>query len=348
MENKKAGEAGKQGSREAALLSAFSFQLSASNKLIGHAPIIGLLQRSLERDRLAHAYLLTGPRSVGKATLARHFVQGLLPGDTPLETHPDYIHIKRNLDPKTGKTRAIIALDQIHEIRGKLSRRPLMGGWKACVIDGAQFMNREASNALLKTLEEPQPRTLIMLTAPDTDSVMPTILSRCQVLALGRVPTTEIADALMARGVDASQAATVARLADGCPGRAIGYAEEAGALMRMKELRAEILRMAESDVAERWQAVEKFLPKKHSFQEAGMSAHEFLDLAAELLRDALLVRHGNAAHIIHADVETSIRGIANDPSKDLAVAVAELYIARRRLAENVGPRTVLQSFVLAL
>lgn len=310
--------------------------------------MLSLLERSLEKQRLAHAYLLTGPKSVGKATLARHFAARLLTDVANLDAHPDFIHVKRGLDPKSGKTRAIIALDQIHDIRGKLSRRALLGGWKVCIIDGAQFMNREASNALLKTLEEPQDRTLIILTAPDADSVMPTIMSRCQILPLGRVPTAEIDDALRAGGIDANQSGVIARLADGCPGRAIRYAEEAGALISMKEMRADILRMAETDLAERWQAVEKFLPKKHSFQEAGMKAHEFLDLAAELLRDAMLVRHGNPDGVIHKDVEVSIRGIANDTTKNIEAAVDELYRARRRLAENVGPRTVLQGFVLAL
>ncbi|MEA3249094.1 MAG: DNA polymerase III subunit delta' [Patescibacteria group bacterium] len=318
------------------------------DKLIGHGSIFGLLERSFESGRMAHAYLLTGPESVGKVTLAKHFARHLLTENVTLDTHPDYIHVKRGLDPKSGKVRAIIALDQVHDIRSKLSRRALLGGWKICIIDGAQHMNREASNALLKTLEEPQDKTLIILTVPDADSVMPTIMSRCQILPLARVLTTEIKDALVARGIDADQAGTIARLADGCPGQAIRYAEEAGVLIKMKEMRAEILRMADADVAERWQTIEKFLPKKHSFQEAGMRAHEFLDLAAEILRDAMLVRHGNPDSIIHKDVEVSIRGIANDESRDLKGAVAELYMARRRLKENVGPRTVLQSFVLAL
>jgi DNA polymerase-3 subunit delta' len=322
-------------------------QVDKKSGLIGHQAIFGLLEGSFERGRLAHAYLLTGPQSVGKTSLAQRFAQKLI-ASTTLETHSDHIHVRRGLDPKTGKARNIIAIDQVKDIKGKLSRRALLGGWRTCIIEDAHFMNREASNALLKTLEEPQDRTLIMLTAPDADSVMPTIMSRCQILPFGRVPTAEIKDALVSRGIAADQAETISRLSDGCPGRAVAYAEEAGALMKMKEMRSEILRMAETDVAERWQAVEKFMPKKHSFQEANINAHAFLDLAAEILRDAMLTRYGNPESIIHADVAVSIRGIANDRSKDLKAAVAELYTARRRLSENVGPRTVLQSFVLAL
>jgi len=315
--------------------------------LIGHGAVFALFERAFQNDRLSHAYLITGPQEVGKAEFALKLAQMVLGEGRALEAHPDYLWVERGDDPKTGKARAIIALDQIHDVRGKLSRKSMLGGWQSAIIKDAHLMNSAAANALLKTLEEPQPQTLILLTAHDAESVMPTVRSRCQEIRLNRVTRTEIEQALAERGVLKAQAGLLSRLADGCPQRAVRLAENAGELERLRELRDSALAMVGSDYAARWKTVEDLLPKKHAFQEAGARAQEFLDVIAELLRDALLIRNGQEDRIIHVDVIDGLRKLANT-EHELAYVLEDLYRARRLVRENVNPRNALQHFVLGL
>jgi len=316
-------------------------------KLIGHNSHLALLERAFKNGRLAHAYLITGPKEVGKALFAQQMAQLVLGQENALAVHPDFALIERGVDPKTGKPRAIIALDQIHDVRGKLSRKSMMGGWQTAIIKDAHLMNSSAANALLKTLEEPHQQTLLVLTASDADSVMPTVRSRCQEVRLNRVSRDKIEQALIERGAMKSQAGLLSRLADGCPMRAVRLAENQDELDRLRELRDSALAMAGADYASRWRTVEELLPKKHSFQEAGARTQEFLDIMAELLRDALLIRNGQEERIVHVDVIDGLRRLANS-EHELAYVLEDLYHARHLVKENVSPRNALQYFVLSL
>src|SRR3989339_1060223 len=305
---------------------------------LGHEAIFESLKRSFISNRAVHAYLLTGRAGSGRFGLARALAAHLLDTDT-LESQPDFCLVERGLDPKTGKPRTVIAIDQIQALRGRLSRTAFLGGWQVAVIRDAQYLNRESGNALLKTLEEPHDRTLLLLTAPDIESVLPTVRSRCQEIHLPRVPTSVIKNGLAARGVLPSDASLLARLADGCPARAIRYATEPQSLIEMRERRDQLLTLSGTDYANRWQVVERILPKKLPFQDAQERTRDFLDLTAELLRDVILLRYGQVERLVHLDVIDGIRRWSNS-SLDPQAAAAALQKARQQLDGNVGPRVV--------
>jgi len=313
--------------------------------LIGHEASLALFERVFKNNSLAHAYLITGAKGAGKNIFALHLAALVLGGEVDLSSQPDFLLIERGLEPKTGKPRAIIALDQIHALCNKLSRKSFLGGWQVAVIRDAQLLNTAAANALLKTLEEPHSQTLILLTAPDKESVLPTIRSRCQEAKLGRVTRQEIERALVDRGIAATQASLLARLANGCPSQAWYYANDAVAFSEFCSWRGAVLSLSGTDYAARWRVVENILPKKLVFQEAGFSAQKFLSVAAELLRDVLLLRHGQPERIAHVDVIDGLRRLA-DSDVDLLQVSNELYLARQRIQANVNPRNVLRQFVL--
>ncbi len=314
---------------------------------IGHERTMQFLARSLERGTLAHAYLFVGPERVGKMTAARAFAATLL-GTETLETHPDFFAVERGHDPKSGKLRGEIVLAQIHALCGKLALGAFMNGWKVCVLDGAHLLNTESANALLKTLEEPHDKTLLILLAPDASAVLPTIRSRCQVLRLGRVPRATIAAALETRGVPVDRADLLSRLADGRLGAAFAFAADPAELQEMVALREALLRLPGMPVADRLATVEKFLPQKASFQESVDRSRAVIDLAAELLRDALLASHGRAERGVHADVRERVIAWATSASpRSLAAAAEELSYGRRLLDDNVNPRAVLGEIALA-
>lgn len=313
-------------------------------ELVGHSAELAFLLRAKERDRLAHACLIVGPDAVGKTTFARRLAAEILGVDVP-ETHPDFLFVERGRDAKTGALNKFLEIDQIADVVSRLSLRSFMGGWKVCVIAGIEHCNEASVNALLKTLEEPAPRTLILLTATSLDRVVPTIVSRCQPVRLHRVTVPELSTALVARGTDQARADLYARLADGRPGNAFALATDPALFESLCTLRDIALDLPTMRVADRFSAIDKLLPAKTPFNESGERARAFLGIAGEVLRDAMLVRSGLIAKTVHIDESDRIRRLAKT---DPLPALAALESSRQLIDANVQPRAALEHFVLAL
>lgn len=161
---------------------------------------VSLLQASLKRDRLAPAYLFFGVPGVGKRLTAQRFCQALLQMPSPSLNHPDLLWVEPTYLEK-GKTYtrqeaiaanlslkglAQIRLDQIRQLTEFLSHSPLKSSRLLVVIEGAETMAEPAANGLLKTLEEPGKATLILI-APGLDNLLPTLVSRCQLIPFHRL-----------------------------------------------------------------------------------------------------------------------------------------------------------------
>lgn len=319
-----------------------------STQIIGHTPILEALRRAKDRGRLGHAHLFVGPAHVGKTAVARAFLAEVLGPETPLELHPDFSLIERGRDHKTGKLHGSIVIDQIHALCSRLAMAAFMGGWKACLIDGIDWLTADAANALLKNLEEPHPKTLFIATAESLDAVLPTIKSRCEPVRFGRVATAEIAAGLVARGVSQEDATILARLADGRPGRAIAYAEDPVSRAVAVETIGTLAALAAAGPAERLAAVDRFLPPALPFVESSERAADLIDRLAELLRDALLVDAGRAEAVMHLGHRDQTAALARRGPAHLAAALETALEAKRMLEENVAPRQALDHLVLQL
>lgn len=318
-----------------------------SNKLIGHGAAMTFLARAAQSGRLAHAYLFVGPEHVGKRTAALTFASDLFGTANPL-AHADFSLLERERDAKTGRLHGTIVIDQVRALVGRLALGSFLGGYKVCVIDGAHLMTPDAANALLKTLEEPRSKTVLLLTAPSEAAVLPTILSRCQVTRFGRVPAAELREGLAARGIGAVKAELCARLAGGLPGAAVSLAEDEAAMDAMFALRETLLRMPSQPVVERWAAIDKLLPAKLPFQEAVDRARGVTDLAAELVRDALLSASGRSEDIAHVDEAERVAAWGASAGASRLAAVGERVTETRELlAANVSPRTALERLTLS-
>ena len=210
------------------------------------AAAIDQIRRAYHTDRLPHGLIFAGPIGVGKATTAAFLSQLFLCenpiGDSPCGTcescrtfiaggHPDYHVITKELirfHDKTGKSKGIDLSIQVirPEVVEKASRKSSMGRGKVFIIEQSDVMNPQAQNGLLKTLEEPAGRTLIILLTDQIGQILPTIRSRCQMIRFGLISQATILRELQARGMDATTAKNAARVADGSLGLAIKWIED--------------------------------------------------------------------------------------------------------------------------
>lgn len=192
-----------------------------AGEIIGHREAVAFLDS--ETAAPAHAYLFAGPSNVGKARAALRFAADLV-GRTPeararvmRRTHPDAVVI----GPEGS---AALGVDQARRAVAGASLRPVEGGRKVFIFDDASLMTEAASNALLKTLEEPPAGTVFILAADAEDDLPATVASRCRIVRFGRVSEEELAAALVERGFEAGRAAMTARISGGRPGLALDLA----------------------------------------------------------------------------------------------------------------------------
>ncbi len=228
--------------------------------LIGHEAAEKDYLRAWESGRLAHAWLICGPRGIGKATLAYRMARyALAQGGDSKEAdmfgapaaptslamsaedpvfrkvaaggHGDFRVVERGWsDSKQTKRKTVIGVDEVREIGGFMSMTPAEGGWRTVIIDAADEMNANAANAVLKILEEPPQRALLFLVAHNPDRLLPTIRSRCRRLDLRPLTPTQVG-VLLGRyrpDLGGADVAALTVLADGSIGRAMELADEGG------------------------------------------------------------------------------------------------------------------------
>lgn len=203
----------------------------------GHQRHVEMFRRAIQRDRTAHAYLFVGPHGIGKRLFAKTMSQCLFCERLPDQqfeacgecaackqmqagTHPDFLSIGC---PEGKRELPIELLIGSRENRGRtglcheLSLRPMSANRRIAIIDDAETMNEASANSLLKTLEEPPPGVILFLLAPDTDQLLPTIRSRCQIIRFPPLSNADIAALLLQSGQVTSedQADAISQFSEG-------------------------------------------------------------------------------------------------------------------------------------
>lgn len=234
-----------------------------SHSLLGHDAAEKLMLQRFNEKKLHHAWLITGPKGIGKATLAYRFARFLLaqPDDDPgaslfgdalpseppssLEISPDHpiaqriasgghgnLRIIERVADDKGKIKAEITIDPVRELISFFSQTAAEGGWRVAIIDAIDHLNRNASNALLKLLEEPPKKSILLLVSHAPGGLLPTIRSRCQRLSLKELSDEQVNSVLVQHqdmeSLTPEDRAALAKMAVGSPGRALELIQHNG------------------------------------------------------------------------------------------------------------------------
>lgn len=338
-------------------------------KLLGHEWAVDLLKEHVKRDQVRHAYLITGPQGVGRRTLALRLAQAvncpqpIAPGEpcgacrtcTRIDQmqHPDLAIVQAD---QRGGT---LKVDQVRELQPSLSLTPFEARYRFVIFLHFEESNPNAANALLKTLEEPASRVILVLTAESADLLLPTVVSRCVVLRLRPLPIQALSQGLQEqRRIQADQARLLASISAGRPGYAIrlheqpetirirqGWLDEHARLLQAN--RVERFRFAEAQTNER--AKNRSLDPERPRAQSKEDIRGFLLLWLSLWRDVLLQTTGAALPPTNEDRSAEIADLAERTGQKTAhQTVTAIEQTLQRLEQNINTRLALEVLMLDL
>jgi DNA polymerase-3 subunit delta' len=321
--------------------------------IIGHDWAVELLERCIRAGTTSHAYLIVGPAQVGKTTLARAFAQALLCRSdrtgrqrgvpcgscracqlVQADRHPDVSLVVPEGDR--------IKIEAIREMQQMLSLSPVEGDYRVCIIRQVDLATPSAANSLLKTLEEPPPRVILILTAVGIESLLPTVVSRCQVLSLRSVAENRIVAALRECGVVEKQARLLGSLAQGRVGWAIQASQDGRVLARREQILEKLLSLEDASYRARFSWADQLSNKPEQVPEV-------LGVMSSWWHDVLVLASGSEVPIVNRDRQPVVQEWAERYGVQAARrALRGIRQTRQRLDANANRRLALEVLMMDL
>lgn len=316
--------------------------------VVGHEWAIDLLKRQQNNGRVPQSLLITGPPNIGKSCVARFFAQYL---DCQAEAppcghclscrkvisgnHPDIRIFDDDGEP--------LKIDQIRALQRELSLSPLEGRYRVALLCNFERATTSAANALLKTLEEPTSSVVMILTASNPGDLLPTIVSRCQILTLRPLPDAEVHAALKNRWqATPEHAELLAQLAAGRLGWAVRALADEAFVERRTQRFDDLLDLLRMHRAER-------LTYAQELSRDVVALKETLILWLTIWRDLLLLQSNSKTKIVNLDWLDALQNIAEHSSVfRIKEIIIRLQTALINLERNVNPRLNLEVVLLKL
>lgn len=321
--------------------------------MIGHEWAVELLRAHVVQGETRHAYLFTGPQGVGRRTLALRLAQALNcpqplePGE-PCLTCRTCIQIDRMQHPdlaivQSEQRGGVLRVDQVRELQRYLATTPYEAQNKVAVILRFEEANASAANALLKTLEEPASRVVMILTAESAELLLPTIVSRCEMVRLRTLPIEQVKDGLqMHWNIPVDQAGMLASISGGRPGYARYLFQNSDQLAQRQAWLDDHSRLLAASIVERFSYAETLAKEKDKLQ-------DILSTWLSLWRDVLLRAADSVAIPSNPDRRDEIAALAQKYGLQRSKAmVASLEQTRQRIEHNVNTRLTLEVLMLEL
>jgi DNA polymerase-3 subunit delta' len=322
-------------------------------KVIGQDKILSLLDYSLKANAIAHAYLIVGPRHVGKGTLACNLAQALNCDGPELPCgqcrscqrilagkHADVTPI--GLDSKTE-----ISIDDIRGLQRLANLPPYEGKYKVFIIDDAEYLSTEAANSLLKILEEPPQRVVWLLLATEEERLLPTIVSRCQRLELKPVPSEQVQETLVnSYNVEANRAKLLVQLCHGRLGWALSALANDDTLEQRSQRIDRLGSLLTAGLGQRFAYAQELASQFSQNRRAGT---EVIELWLDWWRDLMLIKGGCKEAIINVDYEVALEEQAGRLSlSEIKGCLSNLGLLQEGIFKNVNPRLALEWLMLNL
>ncbi len=318
--------------------------------LLGHTWAADMLQKHILHQAVRHAYLFTGPSGIGRRTLALRFTQALNCPQPPAPGVPCRVcktcrQVEAMQYPDLAVVQAerqggVLKVEQVREVQHSLSLKPYQGSFRVAIFLRFQEANPSAANALLKTLEEAPEYVVLLLTAEDAEQLLPTIVSRCEVLRLRPLPVEAVEAFLKARGANADRAALLAGISGGRPGTALRLMDDPSALDFRRQRLDDLAGLLGSGRGGRFAYAESLAKDKETFRNV-------LLLWLGYWRDVLLRSAASAAAVANLDRADEIEDLARRlPLPAARRVVADLERAVERLDKNVNPRLLAEVLLL--
>ncbi len=318
--------------------------------LLGHKWAVDMLRQHVANQSQRHAYLITGSPGLGRRSLALAFARSLTcfappaPGEFCGECrnccqmstmqHPDLTIIQSETEG------GMLKVEQIRELRKSVLLAPYQAPYRIVLLLRFQEANPSAANALLKTLEEAPSKVILVLTADNAEQLLPTIVSRCEVLRLRPLPIPRVDEFLRQKGANAEKAELLAHLSGGRPGYALRLLEDDAALEFRREKLDEFETLLPASRVERFAYAEQLAKDKDAFRET-------LLLWLSLWRDVMLFAAGEAEKVTNIDCRPLIEKLAD--KLDLSAAKKQLSNTESgigQLQRNVNARLLAENILL--
>jgi len=316
--------------------------------MFGHDKIVNFFDRVILGDALAHAYIISGPKGVGKKKIANWIAGRVLSLEKiqkidkeEFVIHSDLIRVKKDEDKKN------ISIEQIRNLRNRVKRSSFEGGFRVNVIEDIELMTQEAANALLKTLEEPGIKNLFLLLTSQVKQIPDTIKSRCQIVSMTRHTKEKLREILVVEGIKKSEQAI--DLARGLPVLAIELALDEEFLLRKKSEAKELFRVLESRVSERFFILDGLFEKKVDIDKKNVNILSHLNTWSEVVRDMALYNLGLKERMTHKwaekDIEKQVKFLNIKKVFKLQEA---LQITLKDMVSNVNTKLSLSNTFLSI
>ena len=330
--------------------------------LVGNQWAEEILQSHLSHDNLRHAYLFTGPEGVGREALAIAFAKAINCENPPekggfCDVCRNCVqigkqqHVDLHVVEREGGSKQIL-VGQVRELQKKLSMTPFQAKFHVVLFRNFEDAHVSAANALLKTLEEPNARVVLLFVVDHVNNLLPTIVSRCQELQLRPVPADELASALITRfGVAPQEAALLAYVSGGCPQLALRLHADESLMTKRVQCLQDLLALVKMDRVERFAYVEELglHSRKDEKKEAVADLRDCLKVWFNFWRDVLVMKHTPNVKPINLDVQNEIVNVANAVSVEVALAQVEaLEKMMVMMGTNANLRLMTEVLVLDL